>query len=58
MRSFLPKWYSGDQTKNNEMDEGVGRKGKRMIVYRNCVRKHEVKRKLVKPRHRWEMILK
>jgi hypothetical protein len=32
--------------------------GERIIVYRDYVRKPEVKRKLVRPRRRWEIILK
>lgn len=58
MRSFLTKYYSCDQMKSNETDGGVGRMRERKIVYRDYARKPEVMIKLVRPRRRWEMILK
>jgi len=50
MRSFLTKYNSGDQMKNNEKGGCVGRMGERKIVYRDYARKPEVMRKLVRSR--------
>ena len=52
--SSLSKIYSGDQIMKNDLGGNVARVGDRKGMYRDLVGRSEGKRRLGRPRHRWE----
>ena len=51
---LLTQYCSGDQIEKNEMDGAFSTYGEMRGVYRVLVWKPEGKRRLGRPRHRWE----
>jgi hypothetical protein len=52
--STLTKYYSADQVKKNEMGRAYGIYGRQESCVEGLVVKCNVKRPLVRPRHRWD----